>query len=61
MTKEYIWYCPEKDCCEIILKTKHPYIIDGEFRCSKCGVCNSAENIVKANLGNLKKFIKSNA
>jgi len=55
---EYIWYCPRDRCGAIVHKTTKPFIMDGVFMCKHCNCPASAEELMKANIQNLKNYIK---
>lgn len=55
---EYIWNCPRDRCGAIVLKTTKPFIMDGVFMCKHCNCKFTADDLMKANLKNLEKYIK---
>jgi len=57
--EEYIWSCPRTTCNAIILKTKKPFLMDGIFRCKSCNHTFNADELLKNNIKNLRKYIQS--
>lgn len=58
MRDEYIWKCPRISCGAIVLKTTKPFIMDGVFKCKRCNCLTDADDLMKANIKNLKNYIK---
>lgn len=57
MPKEYIWRCPRDRCNAIVLKTTKPFIMDGTFKCKHCNCFVSADELIRANMEILLRFI----
>ena len=42
-----------------ILKTKKPFLMDGIFKCKSCNHIFNSDELLKANIQNLKSYVKS--
>ena len=58
---EYMWYCPDKDCRTLVLKTAKPFIMDGNFKCFGCGKLFNDQQLMKSNLRNLSQYMRENS
>ena len=55
---KYIWYCERTSCNAIVLKTTEPIPIDGNYKCKRCNVIYTANQLVTNNKGNIRKYLE---
>jgi len=56
--EEYVWVCPAESCNANILKTEKPFLMDGIFKCKSCNRMFNADDLLRANIKNLKKYVE---